>query len=449
VAADLGLVAHAAERDADVLAAERARDRATERGLANAGRADEQQDRAVLVRRELAHREELEDAALHLLEAGVLGLEDGAGRGHVEAILGEHVPRDLEEVLDVRARDVVLGRRRCHLAHTRQLLLRNRADLVAHLAVFDLLAEVVDLGVVVLLAELLLDLPHAIAQHALAVRAARLALELRADIGLEAEHGGLALERRDDPLEALHRVGLDQQGGQVIALELEVRRGRIDELVGIDDRLDLGARELALGLLLLALLVAGLLRLRVGDHGHEVIADLRGGRRERIRSGRRGGRELRDARDQERLGGDQRIDVHALEEPHHRGEPAGRVLDDLHDLGAHADLVKILLTRVANRGVLLRDDDDQVVVARCSFDRANRGFTADLQRADMTRQLDLRAQRNDGVLTGSLGVFRHRFPYCTTFQSFCSRLRRRVTSWISCFFWSSSRFPGTSIWTVM
>ena len=46
MAADLGLVAHAAERDAHELAAERARDRAAERGLAGAGRADEAQDRA-------------------------------------------------------------------------------------------------------------------------------------------------------------------------------------------------------------------------------------------------------------------------------------------------------------------------------------------------------------------------------------------------------------------
>ena len=46
VAADLGLVAHAAERDAHELAAERARDRLAERGLADAGRADEAEDRA-------------------------------------------------------------------------------------------------------------------------------------------------------------------------------------------------------------------------------------------------------------------------------------------------------------------------------------------------------------------------------------------------------------------
>ena len=45
VAADLRLVADAADRDADELAPERARDRLAERGLADAGRADEAEDR--------------------------------------------------------------------------------------------------------------------------------------------------------------------------------------------------------------------------------------------------------------------------------------------------------------------------------------------------------------------------------------------------------------------
>src|SRR5205823_10805299 len=79
VAADLGLVVHAAERDALELAPRGARDRLAERGLAHAGRADEAQDRALAVRVELAHREMLEDAALDLVQA--------------EVILVEHAPR--------------------------------------------------------------------------------------------------------------------------------------------------------------------------------------------------------------------------------------------------------------------------------------------------------------------------------------------------------------------
>src|SRR5262245_61713527 len=81
--------------------------------------------------------------------------------------------------------------------------------------------------------------------HALAVVARALAFELGADIGLEPEHGRLALERRDHALEPLHRIGLDQKRGEIVALELEVWRRRVDELVRIGERLHLRARQLA------------------------------------------------------------------------------------------------------------------------------------------------------------------------------------------------------------
>ena len=69
MAADLGLVVNAAERDAHELAVEGA---ATERpsgGLADAGRPDEAEDRALAVGLQLANREELQDALLDLLES--------------------------------------------------------------------------------------------------------------------------------------------------------------------------------------------------------------------------------------------------------------------------------------------------------------------------------------------------------------------------------------------
>src|SRR5690606_13933010 len=72
VAADRGLVVHAAEADAVELAPERASDGAAERGLTDTGRADEAEDRALLVLLELADGEVLDDALLDLLEAGVV-----------------------------------------------------------------------------------------------------------------------------------------------------------------------------------------------------------------------------------------------------------------------------------------------------------------------------------------------------------------------------------------
>ena len=94
VAADLGLVAHAAERDADELAPERARDRPAERRLADAGRPDTRHRMGpFLSALELAHRQVLEDALLDLLEVVVVGVEDVARRLDVELVLGRRSTR--------------------------------------------------------------------------------------------------------------------------------------------------------------------------------------------------------------------------------------------------------------------------------------------------------------------------------------------------------------------
>ena len=59
VAADLGLVVHAAEADAHEFAAHGAGDRLAERGLADAGRADEAQDRRLALRARACARRDI------------------------------------------------------------------------------------------------------------------------------------------------------------------------------------------------------------------------------------------------------------------------------------------------------------------------------------------------------------------------------------------------------
>ena len=112
--ADLGFVAHAAERDADELALHGARDRLAERGLADAGRADEAQDRPFHVAFELPHREVFDDALFDLVEIVVILVEDAARLDRVDAILGDRQPGQLEHPVDVGADHLGLGRRRSH-----------------------------------------------------------------------------------------------------------------------------------------------------------------------------------------------------------------------------------------------------------------------------------------------------------------------------------------------
>src|SRR6185436_1900578 len=92
MAANLCLVAHAAQRQADELAVHRSRDRLGERGLADARRTDEGEDRRLRLLHQRSHREEFEDAILDLLETVVVFVEDELRLLEVAAFLGPLVP---------------------------------------------------------------------------------------------------------------------------------------------------------------------------------------------------------------------------------------------------------------------------------------------------------------------------------------------------------------------
>ena len=76
MSADLGFVAHAADRKAHELAAHRASDRLTERRFPDARRPDEAKDRAGQLLLEFADGQILDDALLDLLEIVVILVED-------------------------------------------------------------------------------------------------------------------------------------------------------------------------------------------------------------------------------------------------------------------------------------------------------------------------------------------------------------------------------------
>ena len=96
VTADVRFVVDAAQGDAGELAAQRAGDRLAERGLADAGRADQGDDRAratpakhfePALLAELAHGEELDDPVLDVVEAGVVLVQDPASLDQVVVVL--------------------------------------------------------------------------------------------------------------------------------------------------------------------------------------------------------------------------------------------------------------------------------------------------------------------------------------------------------------------------
>ena len=146
MAADLGLVAHAAERDAHELAAERLGDRARQRRLADARRADEAQDRPLQGRVQLAHREVFEDAILQLVEAGVLLVEHVLGARQVDHLVGPLVPRQGHDPVEIGARHGELGGGRRHLRQAIELAQRFLLHRLGQAGGVDLLAQLVDLA---------------------------------------------------------------------------------------------------------------------------------------------------------------------------------------------------------------------------------------------------------------------------------------------------------------
>ena len=109
VAANLRLVAHAAERDAHELAVHRARDRLAQRRLAHAGRTDEAENRSLHVALELPDRQVLDDAFFDLVEVVVILVEHAPRFDRIQAIRRRDRPRDVEHPVQIRADHLVLG----------------------------------------------------------------------------------------------------------------------------------------------------------------------------------------------------------------------------------------------------------------------------------------------------------------------------------------------------
>src|SRR5215211_2783799 len=136
--ADLGLVADTADRDANELASERARDRLPQRGLADAWGPDEAEDRSREVVLQLRDGEVLDDPLLHLLEVVVVLVEDLPRLLEVEVVLGRRVPRERQGPLEIRANHAVLGGRGRQLREPVELAARLLLRLLGKVRVLDL-----------------------------------------------------------------------------------------------------------------------------------------------------------------------------------------------------------------------------------------------------------------------------------------------------------------------
>ncbi|MGY4416111.1 hypothetical protein ACVWW4_007847 [Bradyrhizobium sp. LB7.1] len=187
VAADLGLVMHAAEADAHEGAIHRACDGLAERGLADAGRPDEAQDRRLALRRELAHRQIFDDPGLDLLQAKVISVEDAARFLDVDRLLRGQRPGQLDQPVQIGTDHAGFAGGLRHALVAPQLLLRMSIRLGRHVGLGDGSGQLGDLGrLAVAFAELALDGRHLLAQDRLALPFVEAGAGLLADLVADA-----------------------------------------------------------------------------------------------------------------------------------------------------------------------------------------------------------------------------------------------------------------------
>ena len=188
MAADLGLVVHAAQADARELAAHGAGDRLAERGLADAGRSDEAQDRRLAFGRQLAHGQVLDDALLDLLQAEMVVRRARGGPRRCRSAAPRAAPRAARSASRDRCGSCRARPPPRACARSRRSSLRASAlDLRRHLRLGDRLVEVGDLLLArIVLAQLALDRRHLLAQQHLALARVERGLGLLADLAATA-----------------------------------------------------------------------------------------------------------------------------------------------------------------------------------------------------------------------------------------------------------------------
>ena len=162
----------------------------------------------------------------------------------VEVVVGGDVPRQADQPVDVGADDADLRRGGRDPAHAVDFLDRPRLDLLGHAGLLDLLAQLVDLGLLrVVLAQLALDGLQLLAQDVLALGLVHLGLDLGLDLALQLEDLDLAAEEAGDELQALDDVDRLEQllallGGHVGAVGDHVgEQARLGDVARGDGRL--------------------------------------------------------------------------------------------------------------------------------------------------------------------------------------------------------------------
>ena len=382
VTADLRLVAHAADRQPRELALERAGDRLAERGLADAGRADETEDLPRRVAAQLRDGEELDDPRLHLLEVEVVRVEHRACTRQVEVVLGRRRPGKRRDPVEIRADHAVLGCGRRQPLEPAELAERRLPGLLRQVERFDARPQLLELRLLgVALAELRLDRLQLLAQEELSLALVELRLHLRLDLRPELEHLELPVEDHRHLAQAL--LDVDELEQLLLLLRLQPERRR-DERCKRARVVDVRGGELKL---------FGEVRDERDDAAEEGLHVPRE-RFELFRLLDVVGK-LDELADEIRVVGDATRDA---DTPEALDEDAQRPVGDANHLvddRRGADLVEIVPPGRLRVGIADRDEREQTVASDDVVDQLDRPFLSDRERSHRLREDDRLLQRED------------------------------------------------------
>ena len=230
VASDLGLVVQAAQRDAHVFASQRFGHGSSERRLADARRAVEAEDGRAQVALELEHSQMFDDALLDLLHAVMIAVEDALGVRQAEVVATVRAPRQADDRLHVLRLDGVVGRLWVDALQLGQLLFERLADLLGPLFLLGLRAQLADLDVVHVTAQLLLDGLHLLLQEVLLLLLVDVLMRLHLDRRLELDQLIFAVEDEEEAVGAVLHIVDGQQLLLLVRVSHDVAAGEAEHV---------------------------------------------------------------------------------------------------------------------------------------------------------------------------------------------------------------------------
>ena len=234
MAANLRLVAHAAQRHLNKLAPERAGDALGDGRFAHARRADEAEHRPLHVVFDAAYGQIFDDALLHLVQPVVILGQNPARTLEIEVIRRGLAPRQIEQPFDIGSADPDFRASGRHAAQAFQFAVRLIARLVVHRRLGQPFAQILNVRRV-LVAQLGLNRLDLLPQEIILLILLNLLADARLNLLLHARQFGFAHEQRADGFQPRQLVKFLEHLLTILDLAEHVGRNDIRQLARILD----------------------------------------------------------------------------------------------------------------------------------------------------------------------------------------------------------------------